>query len=262
MSDQKENWWRLSNPIMWAVLATALFAALLAYLGQVPTCNLDLFPTGDCPAKWRHIVAAPINEVGDTLAGLAGVLAFIWLVATVLLQAHELREQRKEFREQREATQDMAKAMAAQAAIFDDERVHRQETRAKDLLHYKLQAVLGFVRQASSAADDALAPAASRVFFSNINQSGNETDLFASLNSVAAFLAEKQQPVDDVLDLPVTDDLAILLLELQGLLLEIMKIKPNLSQADQQRLSNLQIAATHDLLDQLLKFTQRSLSRQ
>lgn len=112
---------------MWAVLATAAFGMLLAYLGSVPTCNSDLFLDGDCPAKWRHIVAAPINEVGDTLAGLAGVLAFIWLVATVLLQAHELREQRKEFREQREATQDMARAMAAQEKIFLDEQRQRKE---------------------------------------------------------------------------------------------------------------------------------------
>lgn len=132
---------------MWAVIATVLFTALLIYLSAIPTCNSSLFPYGECPAKWRHIVAAPINEVGDTLAGLAGVLAFIWLVATVLLQAHELGEQRREFKEQRKATQDMARAMASQAAIFEDEKLLRDENRAHELLNERVNGIVSKLRK-------------------------------------------------------------------------------------------------------------------
>lgn len=124
------KWLRIDNPIMWAVLATAIFGGLLVYLGSVPTCNKDLFPAGQCPAKWRHIVSAPINEVGDTLAGLAGVLAFIWLVATVLLQAHELREQRKELELTREEFSKMAAAQEKQVLAMEEQvAVYKLERR-------------------------------------------------------------------------------------------------------------------------------------
>ncbi len=146
MKGNSDKWLRIDNPIMWAVLASTVFLALLIYLGRIPTCNADLFPKGECPAKWRHIVAAPINEVGDTLAGLAGVLAFIWLVATVLLQAHELREQRKEFREQRLATQDMASSMKAQSRLFEDERLQRESNRLDELFSCKIKRINFLVR--------------------------------------------------------------------------------------------------------------------
>lgn len=130
----KEKFWSVGNPIAWATTVSLLFALIIALFAFASTCNAELFPKGDCPPKWRHIYAARPNEVGDTLAGLAGVFAFIWLTGTVLLQSIELREQRKEFREQRIATQEMARALAAQAKIFEDEQRYRLETRTAELL--------------------------------------------------------------------------------------------------------------------------------
>lgn len=82
---------------------------------------------------------APANEVGDTLAGIAGSLAFLWLIVTVTLQGkelsaqrYELRLTREEIRDQRKATQDMAVSMAAQAGIFEDEKRQRREAEAWD----------------------------------------------------------------------------------------------------------------------------------
>ncbi|MDF1668451.1 MAG: putative phage abortive infection protein [Roseovarius sp.] len=49
---------------------------------------------GSCESKWNYLVGATPNEIGDSLAGFAGSLAFIWIVVTVWLQATELSEQR------------------------------------------------------------------------------------------------------------------------------------------------------------------------
>ncbi|WP_424832049.1 hypothetical protein [Ruegeria sp.] len=145
---------RLANPIMWACFATICFVALIVWFGLAPTCDGDLFPKDECPPKWRHLYVAPPNEVGDTLAGLAGVLAFIWLIATVLLQSVELGEQRRvltlqkeEMEEQRKATQDMARSMAAQAHIFEDEQLERAEKRSKDALISLISSIATLARE-------------------------------------------------------------------------------------------------------------------
>jgi hypothetical protein len=64
---------------------------------------------------WAFLLSPP-NEIGDTLAGIAGVLAFLWIIITVWLQSIELKEQRKELSEQRKATQEIAKRMDQQSA--------------------------------------------------------------------------------------------------------------------------------------------------
>lgn len=129
----------LRNPIMWACLVTLAFIGLILWFGLVSTCNDVLFPKGDCPAKWRHLLVAPPNEVGDTLAGLAGVLAFVWLIATVLLQATELREQREEFEKMADAQSAQARVLEKQAVIFEDEQQQRDELRAERLLDRQLE---------------------------------------------------------------------------------------------------------------------------
>jgi len=155
---QNERFWRLGNPLVWTLGATVFFFVVILWFGLAPTCNVELFPEGECPPKWRHLYVAPPNEVGDTLAGLAGVLAFIWLIGTVLLQSIELREQRKEFREQRKATQDMARAMAAQAAIFEDEKRQRDEQRAEELFDQLLISLCGMNERADGPRWDYFVP--------------------------------------------------------------------------------------------------------
>ena len=62
-----------------------------------------LFASHTCPdaAHWwslydRHLSCATANQIGDFLAGAFAPLAFLWLVATVLVQAQELSAQREE----------------------------------------------------------------------------------------------------------------------------------------------------------------------
>ncbi|WP_299888337.1 hypothetical protein [uncultured Ruegeria sp.] len=153
----RPGFWRLGNPILWACIATVGFAGLITWFGLAPTCSGDFFPKGECPPKWRHLYAAPPNEVGDTLAGLAGVLAFIWLIATVLLQSVELGEQRRvlalqkeEMKEQREATQEMARSLSAQAKIFEGEARQREEDRVEALFNENLRSLIVEINEASA----------------------------------------------------------------------------------------------------------------
>lgn len=91
-----------------------------------------------CVTKWDYLKASPPNEIGDTLAGFAGALAFIWLVATVLLQAHELKEQRQEFVKMANAQGHQVTLLIAQGEIFADEQKQRDEARAGKLLEVLL----------------------------------------------------------------------------------------------------------------------------
>jgi len=49
---------------------------------------------------WAFLTA-PSNEIGDTFAGIAGVIAFTWIIITVWLQSQELSDQRKVLIDQR-----------------------------------------------------------------------------------------------------------------------------------------------------------------
>ncbi|MFV1602045.1 MULTISPECIES: hypothetical protein [unclassified Phaeobacter] len=145
--------WRLQNPIMWACLVTLTFVCLILWFGLASTCNEILFPKGDCPPKWRHLLVAPPNEVGDTLAGLAGVLAFVWLIATVLLQATELREQREEFERMADAQSEQVKLLQKQAAVFAAELEDRQGERSRKLLNVQLKSLSDLLDLESRAGD-------------------------------------------------------------------------------------------------------------
>jgi len=87
---------------MWGTVITVLFFALLIYLGVQPHCEPLLVKQSHCPTKLGHFLLSPPNEIGDTLAGIAGALAFLWIIITVLLQSQELRAQRQELKAQRQ----------------------------------------------------------------------------------------------------------------------------------------------------------------
>lgn len=58
-----------------------------------------------------------LNEIGDSFAGFAGFLAFLWLIVTVLLQNTELRLQRKEVSGLKGASEDQAKSLKASLQV-------------------------------------------------------------------------------------------------------------------------------------------------
>lgn len=122
LADKDERFWRWGNPMAWGIVLSGVVIAPFVVLAFLPVCEW-----GKCVSKWEHFVSAPPNEIGDTIAGLAGSLAFVWIIVTVWLQAIELKEQRKELIDQRKATEDMAKSLKVQAEIFKDEQTQRKQ---------------------------------------------------------------------------------------------------------------------------------------
>jgi len=86
-------------------------------------------------SKWNYLKAAPPNEIGDSLAGFAGSLAFIWIVVTVWLQAQELREQRIEFSKMADAQSAQVDILQKQGEIFQEEQKQRREDKTKEELN-------------------------------------------------------------------------------------------------------------------------------
>ncbi|WP_170379310.1 hypothetical protein [Ruegeria atlantica] len=135
---ERNRFLRLGNPILWGLIATCAIVVFGVLTALLSVCEVSFFGVEDCVGtKWSYFLKAAPNEVGDTLAGFAGALAFIWLIATVWLQSQELAAQREELREQRVATQDMAKAqdkqvklLELQGKIFEEEQKQRVEDRA------------------------------------------------------------------------------------------------------------------------------------
>lgn len=119
----------------WLLSLTIVIVLLRA--GLIEDCH-----GGACTSKFEQFVKLKPSEMGDALAGFFSALAFIWIIVTVFIQSRELREQRKEFTQQREATQNMAKAMATQAAIFQNEQRQRDENRAEELLNERLRSLV------------------------------------------------------------------------------------------------------------------------
>jgi hypothetical protein len=129
----KSAFWQWHNPIAWGLALTISLAVLVTFLA------FQNGPAGS--ARYSEFGGLPSNAVGDTLAGIFAPLAFIWIVVTVFLQSHELREQRNELtltREElklaREAQQKQLEVMQVQADIFEDERTYRLHESSKKTL--------------------------------------------------------------------------------------------------------------------------------
>ncbi|MCI5095907.1 MAG: hypothetical protein MRY77_06310 [Rhodobacteraceae bacterium] len=147
----QDRFWRQNNPIMWGVLATASVVAFGAWTAAQPVCQTYFWFLRNCSGtKWAAFLDAGPNEVGDTLAGFAGALAFVWLISTVWLQGQELVAQRKELVLSRAEYEKMVIAMEAQAvamgeqsALFTDERKQREYDRAARHLQSLLEGLVG-----------------------------------------------------------------------------------------------------------------------
>lgn len=119
-----DKFWRFKNPLMWGTLITFAFFSILFLLGTSSICETTN-GTEVCQNKFKIFLNSPPNEIGDTLAGIAGALAFLWIIVTVLLQSQELKAQRNELALQRNElelnrleSEKTAKALSQQ--VFDN----------------------------------------------------------------------------------------------------------------------------------------------
>jgi hypothetical protein len=68
-------------------------------------------------AYTKKLLSLPINEIGDSLSGFAGFLAFLWLTITVVLQSIELKLQREEISGLKDVTEDQANSLKQSTKI-------------------------------------------------------------------------------------------------------------------------------------------------
>lgn len=121
-----------NNPFIWGWGVTILVGLFFFVIGIHDNCNQPSNNTSNCASNFEHILSRPLNEIGDSLAGFAGTLAFVWLFVATWLQSQELQEQRRELRDARSeakamrlASEAMAQSLNSQAEALQDERRRR-----------------------------------------------------------------------------------------------------------------------------------------
>lgn len=93
---------------------TVLFAVFCLWLGVQDHCVSEGELEG-CQSNFKKFLESPPNEKGDTLAGVAGSLAFLWIIITVLLQSKELAMQRDEIEKMRITQENQTALLVEQA---------------------------------------------------------------------------------------------------------------------------------------------------
>ncbi len=71
--------------------------------------------------KWDTVGNLELNQIGDAVAGFASLLAFMWLIATILLQYRELQIQRQDVEMMAQAQLEQANQMRQQAKEMGDQ---------------------------------------------------------------------------------------------------------------------------------------------
>ncbi len=137
MSDRAEK--RSVSPIkigMFLTLIILLFAVWLGMTGELTENGLSRFEV---------LMMSDPNELGDTLAGIAGVFALLWIIVTAFHQSHELQEQRELVKEQKEelkkqviASESMAEAMRVQKEFYVAEKDRRERQDAVNVVDQAL----------------------------------------------------------------------------------------------------------------------------
>ncbi|OUS33529.1 hypothetical protein A9Q94_19265 [Rhodobacterales bacterium 56_14_T64] len=258
------------NPMFWGVGATLLILLLAIVMGVSETCAPGSAGNEGCTTKWSLFLASPPNEIGDALAGFAGALAFVWIIVTVAMQSIELREQREvltlqkeEMEMQREATEDMARSMAAQAKIFENEQKERNEIQAArefeahlinvqkwlverqeedELVHWLFDFGVYFNYGVENGA------LISRPSFTKYDELQEVDEFYSQLyECLKARVFEKDN--DNKYEGGLETDL---LLEVRNLLAELQQYESRLSRAQQLRVDTIRLSSTIEVVDKIL----------
>jgi hypothetical protein len=129
MSDKRENAAKKDDGAFW-FWGLISIAAIILFVWSAYAVYLALPHLNQCTGLWIAVrevgpslpgtpqpynACLKLNEFGDFLAGTFAPLAFLGLVITVLIQARELREQRKELAHSIEVAEAQKEEMAEQA---------------------------------------------------------------------------------------------------------------------------------------------------
>ncbi len=112
----KEAAGKSSQFFLWGWISTAVVLVIAGFVGWNAKPGSSIWPISNLTA----------NEWGEFISGLAGSLAFIWLIVTVRIQANELELQRQDLAESREVARSQADFIGKQTAIFQEETEDRK----------------------------------------------------------------------------------------------------------------------------------------
>ena len=126
---RKKVLWSINNPILYGLVGTILVFGIYGFLATSRSCQ-----KGVCQSNFRHFLASSPNEIGDTLAGIAGILAFLWIIVTVFLQSKELKLAREEYEKMADAQTGQLDLLKKQGEIFKQEQQQREQAAYKEVL--------------------------------------------------------------------------------------------------------------------------------
>lgn len=149
----RAKWRTMNGYFRFGLIATLAVVLVISILSLGPDKDAGM-------PRWKAFWFASPNEIGDTIAGVAGTFAFLWIIVTVLIQGSELRLQRRELamtrrelKAQREASEKMAiaqeaqvRALEAQAKHDEYAKVQRDETGAKESLDGHLNSLRSWLQ--------------------------------------------------------------------------------------------------------------------
>ena len=111
-------WRNVDGLVKFGLAGTFGILALALAFSLGDTCGVYWW---SCETRLLAFWYAPANEVGDTLAGIAGSLAFLWIIVTVMLQGKELAAQRNELkltRKEFETMNELASFQRFESSVF------------------------------------------------------------------------------------------------------------------------------------------------
>lgn len=122
MTEKKNTKWRV-NWLLLAGLATIIYFTVLVFF-LVPQTEPCQNSTGS--AIENLLICRAPNELGDFLSGAFAPIAFLWLVAAVLIQAQELEAQREELVLTRQELTNSREVMKEQAEQAKNQAIQAQ----------------------------------------------------------------------------------------------------------------------------------------
>lgn len=112
-------------PIWIAGFASVLVLVIAVLLGLSAKPEHNIWPPSNLTA----------NEWGEFIAGVAGILAFIWVIATVSIQSRELELQRLELIDSRRVAREQADFIGRQTALLQQETEERNHALTLEALN-------------------------------------------------------------------------------------------------------------------------------
>lgn len=161
-NEEKDDKKWFKGYLRWAIILTGIYALTILVIRVLPVIS-----SVDCKSNTWWLMTGgclTLNELGDFLAGAFAPVAFIWLVAAVLIQSQELKAQQSELREQRnelkltrtsmdnsrkvmKAQADEAKAqtefIGTQTAILQAEQVVRENNELRQEIDANIELFVG-----------------------------------------------------------------------------------------------------------------------